>query len=494
MGLIPPKRVTVGEEDDGVKKEVIQIAVSAASVESHGDPNDHCACIINEDGKNLYTWGSNDYGQLGLTNTASQETPQVVRGISERTSFVACGAKFTIAITDTNQVFSFGLNSKGQLGLSSYTQRVRKETEVQGVNRIYHTIWNSVMIDKASPTLNTEFSSGRANYEARDKAFGPWIYLKAGTIGKISDSKATSTDNSKILNRVCMCGRGFSISWVRAKPCSQAEEDRYNSSLSMSRVIREMQEVLEDKMLELQLLKSPDDQSTTDKEGSKMSKSIDGMQETVLTSIVGVPRKDNVEVYYQVRKDPTILEIVDVIYSLERSSLVENKKIKNVKTKLQQFENRIENLASRMMENGENSSILWTLLEEMPTHISKFGESRVINDVRRNLKQLCSDRSALLKGNVQELQRQRMEMSSLVQNYNRIQKDEATIYRQIKSLANQIQILTSLGRSYAQAIAKTYYSSTLLGPFDICKKMLRFNSILPRWRKVLSQAKRKKPS
>ena len=40
-----------------------------------------------------------------------------------------------------------------------------------------------------------------------------------------------------------MCGRGFSISWVRAKPCSQAEEDRYNASLSMFRVIREMQEV-----------------------------------------------------------------------------------------------------------------------------------------------------------------------------------------------------------------------------------------------------------
>ena len=198
-------------------------------------------------------------------------------------------------------------------------------------------------------------------------------------------------------------------------------------------------------------------------------------------------------VYYQiaVRKDPTILEIVDVIYSLERSSLVENKKIKNVKTKIQQVsKTRIENLASRMMENGDkNSSILWTLLEEMPTHISKFGESRVINDVRRNLKQLCSDRSALLKGNVQELQRQRMEMSSLVQNYNIIQKDEATIYRQIKTLSNQIQILTTLGRSYAQAIAKNYSSSLLMGPFDMCKKMRQFNSIFGQDRENLLQAK-----
>ena len=80
------------------------------------------------------------------------------------------------------------------------------------------------MVDKKLPTLITEFSNGRDSYEARDKAFGPWIYLKRDAIGNLADSDATSRDTSKILNRVCMCGRGFSISWVRAKPCSQAEE------------------------------------------------------------------------------------------------------------------------------------------------------------------------------------------------------------------------------------------------------------------------------
>ena len=348
------------------------------------------------------------------------------------------------------------------------------------------------MVDKNLPTLITEFSTGRDSYEARDKAFGPWVYLKRDAIGNLADSEATSRDTSKILNRVCMCGRGFSISWVRAKPCSQAEEDRYNASLSMFRVIREMQEVLEDKMLELKLLKPPDDQTTNNKEGLNISRTIDTMQDAVLTSIVGVPRKDNVEVYHQVRKDSTISEVVNVIYKLEGLSLVENRKIKNLKTRLQQFESRIENLAAKMVENGENSSILWTLLEEMPTHLSKFGESRVIHDVRRNLKQLCNDRSALLKGNVQELQRQRMEMSSLIQNYNRIQKDEATVYRQIKSLSNQIQILTTLGRSYAQAIAKKYSSSLLVGPFDVCKKMLQFNSTLAKIEKNLVASEMKK--
>ena len=66
--------------------------------------------------------------------------------------------------------------------------------------------------------------------------------------------------------------------------------------------------------------------------------------------------KDNVEVYHQVRKDSTISEVVNVIYKLEGLSLVENRKIKNLKTRLQQFESRIENLAAKMVENGENSA------------------------------------------------------------------------------------------------------------------------------------------
>ena len=83
----------------------------------------------------MYTWGSNDCGQLGIGNTSFQGTPQAVREIREKVTFCSCGPKYTIAVTDTNLVYSFGLNSKGQLGLSQNLQRVRKETEVY-VNKL----------------------------------------------------------------------------------------------------------------------------------------------------------------------------------------------------------------------------------------------------------------------------------------------------------------------------------------------------------------------
>ena len=44
-------------------------------------------------------------------------------------------------------------------------------------------------------------------------------------------------------------------------------------------------------MLELKLLKPPDDQTTNNKEGLKISRTVDKMQDVVLTLIVGVPRK-----------------------------------------------------------------------------------------------------------------------------------------------------------------------------------------------------------
>ena len=43
-------------------------------------------------------------------------------------------------------------------------------------------------------------------------------------------------------------------------------------------------------------------QTTNNKEGLNISRTIDTMQDAVLTSIVGVPRKDNVEVIIRSEK------------------------------------------------------------------------------------------------------------------------------------------------------------------------------------------------
>ena len=66
---------------------------------------------------------------------------------------------------------------------------------------------------------------------------------------------------------------------------------------------------------------------------------------------------------------------------------------------------------------------------------------------------------------------QRSEMSTLIQNYNRVQKDEAGINRDVQNINNQVETLTNLGRSHAQALARHYTPTNLYTPFDITEEL-----------------------
>ncbi|CAD7949545.1 unnamed protein product [Amoebophrya sp. A120] len=80
----------------------------------------HMAALTKE-GK-LFTWGYNDYGQLGWglsgKDRTGQQKPTQVKGLleSETIRDVACGGAHTIAITTANRVFGWGSNVAGQIG------------------------------------------------------------------------------------------------------------------------------------------------------------------------------------------------------------------------------------------------------------------------------------------------------------------------------------------------------------------------------------------
>ena len=72
---------------------------------------------IKTDGS-LWAWGNNASGQLGLSNTTSQNTPQRV-GTSTSWASVAAGSAHTVAIQADNTLYAWGLNDNGQLGLGN---------------------------------------------------------------------------------------------------------------------------------------------------------------------------------------------------------------------------------------------------------------------------------------------------------------------------------------------------------------------------------------
>ncbi|TSK17915.1 RCC1 and BTB domain-containing protein 1 [Bagarius yarrelli] len=88
-------------------KRVIQVACGS-----------HHSVALTHDGE-VFSWGYNNCGQVGSGSTSNQPTPRRVSGclLNKVVVSVACGQTATMAVTDNGEVFSWGYNGNGQLGL-----------------------------------------------------------------------------------------------------------------------------------------------------------------------------------------------------------------------------------------------------------------------------------------------------------------------------------------------------------------------------------------
>ena len=84
---------------------------------------DYYSAAITADGS-LYTWGKNKYGQLGHGNTVDLNVPKKVDALSgKKVIAVSLGWSHSAAITADGDLYTWGSNSYGQLGLSDMTDR-----------------------------------------------------------------------------------------------------------------------------------------------------------------------------------------------------------------------------------------------------------------------------------------------------------------------------------------------------------------------------------
>lgn len=79
--------------------------------------------------------GKNDYGQLGIEATEFHKTLVVVKGALDgvRAKHLHCGYYHTIVLAIGGRVLGFGRNDYGQLGLGHITQRVFGPKIIEGV-------------------------------------------------------------------------------------------------------------------------------------------------------------------------------------------------------------------------------------------------------------------------------------------------------------------------------------------------------------------------
>ena len=83
---------------------------------------DEHTAVVTSSGR-LFTFGSNEYGQLGLGHYNNVLRPSCVKCIKpDRVSAVACGKAHTIIATESGRLFAFGSNNEGQLGIGLKNQ------------------------------------------------------------------------------------------------------------------------------------------------------------------------------------------------------------------------------------------------------------------------------------------------------------------------------------------------------------------------------------
>lgn len=146
---------------------------------------------LKEDGT-VWAWGQGSSGQLGIDVTRSATRPEQVIGVDgtgylENIIKIAAGSNHTLALDKDGNVYSFGLNSNGQLGLGDVTLRNRptKVSRLKDIVDIFAGGNNSFAMDKYGNVYG----------------FGQNTYYQLGDVSAI-DRNLPSIINGKLFNAI----------------------------------------------------------------------------------------------------------------------------------------------------------------------------------------------------------------------------------------------------------------------------------------------------
>ncbi|XP_059615438.1 probable E3 ubiquitin-protein ligase HERC4 isoform X2 [Phlebotomus argentipes] len=85
----------------------------------------------------VFTWGSDTHGQLGNEMGSIQATPRIVRGLSTKHVVqIVSGHFHCLALTNSGEIFAWGANNFGQLGIGPGSERITKPVLVEALSGI----------------------------------------------------------------------------------------------------------------------------------------------------------------------------------------------------------------------------------------------------------------------------------------------------------------------------------------------------------------------
>jgi RCC1 and BTB domain-containing protein len=77
-------------------------------------------CLVLNSSGEVYAFGRNNYGQIGIATNNNQLTPIKVLGFdNKKVVIISCGSSHSLVLTESGEVFGWGNNAFGQLGIGN---------------------------------------------------------------------------------------------------------------------------------------------------------------------------------------------------------------------------------------------------------------------------------------------------------------------------------------------------------------------------------------
>ena len=106
----------------------------------------------------LYAFGDNEYGQLGLGDKENIYAPTLVMR-DENIKQIYCGAYYTFILKKSGELFAFGYNEDGQLGLGDNNNRnvPTLVTKDENIKQIVCGMYHTLILKKSGENLDKAF-------------------------------------------------------------------------------------------------------------------------------------------------------------------------------------------------------------------------------------------------------------------------------------------------------------------------------------------------
>ena len=124
-----------GSTNQGLTPSLIQNSLLGRKVVQVACGSHHSLCLT-ADG-DIFSWGQNNCGQIGSGTTTNQSTPRKVSASfgGRKVVGITCGQTSSMAVLENGEVYGWGYNGNGQLGLGNNINQLNPQrvTALQGV-------------------------------------------------------------------------------------------------------------------------------------------------------------------------------------------------------------------------------------------------------------------------------------------------------------------------------------------------------------------------